>query len=43
MLQTVVLIPRATTKKIIQKYIVKGMTRELNSDPKLMSRLRLRQ
>ena len=31
MLQTVMLIPRATTKKIIQKYIVKGMTRELNS------------
>ena len=30
MLQTVMLIARATTKKITQKYIVKGMTRELN-------------
>ena len=30
LLQTVMLIARATTKKITQKYIVKGMTRELN-------------
>lgn len=37
MLQTVMLIARATTKKITQKYIVKGMTRELNLYTKKIS------